>query len=99
MYDRNIETALERLCALLEKDEELAQDARFLCPRLLENDKDIYRLIHDKPIFLEFYEVLLHEQAKLGILEAEENHAFVMATARSSIIKFFMLYCRQTAFL
>ena len=88
VYDRNIEMALERLCALLEKDEALAPHKRFYALRLLENDKDIYRLIHDKPIFLEFYEVLLHEQAKLGILEAEENHAFVMASARSSIIKF-----------
>jgi len=88
VFDRNIETALERLCALLEKDEELALHARFYALRLLENDKDIYRLIHDKPIFLEFYEVLLHEQAKLGILEAEENHAFAMSSARSSIIKF-----------
>jgi len=88
VYDRNIEAALERLSALLHKDEEFTCKARFYALRLLENDKDIYRLIHDKPIFLEFYEVLLQEQAKLGILEAEENHAFVMAGARSAIIKF-----------
>lgn len=96
VYDRNIESSLERLGELLQKEEELSLKSRFYALRLLENDKEIYRLIHDKPMFVEFYEALIEEQAKLGILEAEENHAFVMASARQSIIKYLVTLCVKT---
>lgn len=88
VYSRNIEDSLERLSHMLSKDETIASHARFYALRLLENDKDIYRLIHDKPIFIEFYEALLQEQEKLGILQGEDNSAFVMSSARNSIIKY-----------
>lgn len=88
VYDRNIESSIERLSLLLAKDEELAPQKRFYALRLLENDKDIYRIVHDKPIFLELHEVLTHEYTHLGILEGEDNHAFVMNSARVGIIKF-----------
>ena len=88
IYDRHIESSIEAVCRVLEKEEDFASNKRFYALRLLENDKDIYRLLHDKPIFLELYDVLSKELVHLGILEAEENHAFVMASARLDIIKF-----------
>ena len=88
VYNRNIEASLERLSHILAKEPTIASHARFYALRLLENDKDIYRLMHDKPIFIEFYEALLQEQEKLGVLQGEDNSAFVMSAARNSIIQY-----------
>jgi len=86
-YDNNIEEALLKPIAILQKDEELYNDARFIVVRLLENDKDAYKIVHDRPIFLEFHEEFSRSCENLKVLANEDSTSEVMANARISMAK------------
>lgn len=87
VYDRTIEEALERLGEKLQADPELKPDARRLALRLLENDRDAYRLIHDKPVFIEFHDALLKEREDLGALMGQKSAAHALGAARVAIAR------------
>lgn len=86
-YGANIERAIEKPAEILKKDPELAKLARFITLRLFENDKDIYKIVHDKPVFLEFHEEFNKSCENLKIVANEETTSEVMANARISMAR------------
>jgi len=86
-YDQNIEEALTKLSDSLSVDSDLKAYARFIAIRLLENDKEIYRIVHDKPVFLDFHDVFTKESENLRTLAGEDDTPSVIANARISIAK------------
>jgi len=86
-YDQNIEDAITALSVSLSKDAQLKPKARFSVLRLLENDKEVYREVHDKPVFLEFHDLFAKESENLRTLAGEDDTVSVMANARISIAK------------
>ncbi len=86
-YDQNIEDAITALSVSLSKDAQLKPKARFSVLRLLENDKEVYREVHDKPVFLEFHDLFVKESENLRTLVGEDDTVSVMANARISIAK------------
>lgn len=86
-YDVHIEEAINTLGASLSKDMDLKPFARFTAIRLLENDKEMYKIVHDKPVFLEFHDVFTKESENLRTLAGEDDTSSVMASARVSTAK------------
>lgn len=86
-YDGHIEEAISTLGASLSKDADLKPYARFAAIRLLENDKEMYKIVHDKPVFLEFHDVFTKESENLRTLAGEDDTPSVMAAARVSTAK------------
>lgn len=86
-YDQNIDNAVTTLANSLSKDADLRAYAKFAAIRLLENDKEMYRLVHDKPVFLEFHDVFTKESENLRTLAGEDDTPTVMANAKISIAK------------
>ncbi len=86
-YDQNIEETITKLSASLSRDQELSSYARFSAIRLLENDKEMYKTVHDKPVFLEFHDVFTKESENLRTLAGEDDTPTVIANARISIAK------------
>lgn len=86
-YDQHIDEAIVKLSKILEKDSDLAPYARFAAIRLLENDREMYRVVHDKPVFLEFHDVFTKESENLRTLAGEDDTPTVMANAKISIAK------------
>ncbi len=87
VYDNHIEAALEAPIEVLEKDPELTENARFITLRLLENDKNIYKQVHDRPIFLDFHEVFNRSCENLKILSNEDSTAEAIVNSRISLSK------------
>ncbi|WP_200762306.1 ferrous iron transport protein B [Nitrosophilus alvini] len=88
-YDEKIEEEIEKLSHILLKsphfnDKDLA---RFYIIRLLEKDEDVYKIIHDLPIFIEFHEALGESYKKLKIEFDEESVADVLAYERNALAK------------
>jgi len=86
-YDHRIEDALRTPIEILQKDSELTADARFIALRLFETDKDMYRLIHERPVFLEFHEEFNRSSEDLKALMDEDSASQVMANARIAMAK------------
>ncbi len=86
-YDGHIEEAIATLGASLAKDADLKPYARFAAIRLLENDKEMYKIVHDKPVFLEFHDIFTKESENLRTLVGEDDTPSVMASARVSTAK------------
>jgi ferrous iron transport protein B len=86
-YDQNIEEAISKLSESLSHDPDLKPYARFSAIRLLENDKEMYKIVHDKPVFLEFHDVFTKESENLRTLAGEDDTPTVIANARISIAK------------
>lgn len=90
-YDRHVETAIAELEQRLVRDVQLAERARFHALRLLEEDRDIYRMIHDKPVFISVLESLERVRRQLALLSGEEDTCMVMAQARAGMIRFMLV--------
>lgn len=86
-YERHVEEALQKMEKQLASDVELCDKARFLSVRMLEEDKDVYKLLHDRPSFMEFYEVYQKESKNLAMILKEKNSIDVMDVARLSAIQ------------
>ncbi|MGE4398679.1 MAG: ferrous iron transport protein B [Campylobacterales bacterium] len=86
-YDQNIDEAITELSNSLAKDSDLKPYAKFAAIRLLENDKEMYRIVHDKPVFLEFHDVFTKTSENLRTLAGEDDTPTVMANAKISIAK------------
>ncbi len=86
-YDQNIDEAITELSNSLAKDADLKPYAKFAAIRLLENDKEMYRIVHDKPVFLEFHDVFTKTSENLRTLAGEDDTPTVMANAKISIAK------------
>ncbi len=88
-YNEKIEYEIEKLKKILLKsphfhDPELA---RFYVIRLLEKDEDIYKIVHDLPIFLELHEVLGESIKRLKLEFDEDSVSDILADERNSLAK------------
>jgi ferrous iron transport protein B len=86
-YDHRIEELISSSVAILEKDRELGLSPRFVALRLFENDKDIYKIIHERPVFLEFHEEFGRASEDLRALLNEDTTAEVMTNARIAMAR------------
>ncbi len=86
-YDQNIDEAITILSNSLAKDADLKPYAKFAAIRLLENDKEMYKIVHDKPIFLEFHDLFTKVSENLRTLAGEDDTVAVMSNAKISIAK------------
>lgn len=86
-YDQHIDEAISKLAQSLSKDKDLAPYAKFTAIRLLENDKEMYKIVHDKPVFLEFHDIFTKESENLRTLAGEDDTPAVMVNAKISIAK------------
>lgn len=86
-YDQKIEEAVERLSTILATDTALKNRARFLTLRLLENDRDAYRLVHDRPVFMGFQEQFFLACENLRTLFDEESTAALLSDARVALAR------------
>ncbi|BCD68023.1 ferrous iron transport protein B [Nitratiruptor sp. YY09-18] len=88
-YNERIEEEIEKLSKILLKSSHFNDPdlARFYVIRLFENDEDIYKIIHDLPIFLEFHEAMGESMRRLQLEFDEESVADILANERNSIAK------------
>ncbi len=86
-YDQNIDEAITELSVSLAKDADLRPFAKFVAIRLLENDKEMYKIVHDKPVFLEFHDIFTKVSENLRTLAGEDDTPTVMTNAKISIAK------------
>ncbi len=96
-YDERIEEEIERLSEILLKSPKFisADMARFFVVRLLEKDPDIYKIVHDLPIFLELHEELGKSIHRLKLGFDEESAADIIANERNAIAKSLVMQCMQ----
>ncbi len=85
-YDERIEREIDTLCRILEK-EDFALSSRFIAVRLLQEDPDIYRLVHDRPVFLELHEHLQQAMERLKIECAQESLKEIFTDERVALAK------------
>ena len=88
-YNEKIEEEIEKLSSILLKSPHFKdkEEARFYIIRLLEKDEDIYKIIHDLPIFLELHEALGDSIKKLKLEFDEENVTDILADERNALAK------------
>jgi len=85
-YDERIEEEAEKIAEILKK-EDFPLPPRFLAIRLLQEDRDIYQMVHDRPIFLEVHEPLQKAIERLKIEFDEESVKDVFADERVALAK------------
>ncbi len=85
-YDERIEEEARKIAKILEK-EKFKLPARFIAIRLLQEDPDIYQMVHDRPIFLEVHEPLQKAIERLKIEFDEEDIKDVFADERVALAK------------
>ncbi len=85
-YDEKIEKRASKLASILKKGD-FKLPPRFLAIRLLQEDKDIYKIVHDHPIFLEIHEPLQRAIERLKIEFDENDIKDVFANERTALAK------------
>ncbi len=85
-YDEKIERRARRLSEILQKGD-FKLPARFIAIRLLQEDRDIYQMVHDQPIFLEIHEPLQRAIERLKIEFDEEDIKDVFVDERMALAK------------
>ncbi len=88
-YNEKIEEEIEELTKILLKSPHFSDKnhARFYIIRLLENDEDIYKIVHDLPIFLELHEALGESIKRLKLEFDAESVSDIFADERSAIAR------------
>lgn len=87
-YNLNIEKSITILSKILKTAGFDENTSRFYSIRLLENDKDIYKLIHAQPVFFDIYEKIKEEKENISRLESQIDSTSTMSSVRMSISKF-----------
>ncbi len=88
-YNEKIEEEIVKLSNILMKSPHFndKEESRFFIIRLLEKDEDIYKIVHDLPIFLELHEELGESIKKLKLEFDEESVADIFTDERNSLAK------------
>ncbi len=88
-YDERIEEQIEKLVKVLHKSPHFKDpdEARFIAIRLLDRDEDVYRTIHDLPIFIELHEMLGKIYRDLELEFDEESTTDIMNDERYALSK------------
>jgi ferrous iron transport protein B len=88
-YDERIEAQIEKLVKVLHKSPHFKDPdyARFIAIRLLDRDEDIYKIVHDLPIFIELHEMLGKIYRELELEYDEESTADILSDERYALAK------------
>ncbi|WP_281951041.1 ferrous iron transport protein B [Nitrosophilus kaiyonis] len=88
-YNEKIEDEIENISKILMKSPHFKDKdlARFYVIRLLEKDEDIYKIVHDLPIFLELHEELGESIKRLKLEFDEDSVADILANERNALSK------------
>ncbi|WP_456450881.1 ferrous iron transport protein B [Hydrogenimonas sp.] len=88
-YDERIEAQIEKLVKVLHKSPHFKDPdyARFIAIRLLDRDEDIYKVVHDLPIFIELHEMLGKIYRELELEYDEESTADILSDERYALAK------------
>ncbi|MBC8343670.1 MAG: ferrous iron transport protein B, partial [Bacteroidetes bacterium] len=94
-YQPEIEERVDKLSLILQQDEELLKiyPSRWMAVKLLENDKLVYDLVHERPIWIKVYSQLLDAnkffESKFGedaeLLITQNRHSFIKGAIREAV--------------
>ncbi len=86
-YNERIELRIEKLASTLKKSPHFQNPefARFVAIRLLDRDENIYKIIHDLPIFIEVHDMLEKMYKKLEAEFDEESTADILSNERAAL--------------
>ncbi len=92
-YDERIEEQIEKLIKVLHKSPHFKDpdEARFIAIRLLDRDEEIYKIIHDLPIFIELHEMLGQIYRELEMEFDEESTSDILSDERYAMAKALVL--------
>jgi len=88
-YEQRIEEQVDRIVKVLHKSPHFKDPeyARFIAIRLLDRDEDIYKIIHDLPIFIELHEMLGKIYRELELEYDEESTSDILSDERYALSK------------
>ncbi len=88
-YNEKIEQRIEDLAKILRKSQHFRDKdySRFIAIRLLDRDENIYKIIHDLPIFIEAHKALEKMYAKLEAEFDEDSTTDILANERVAIAR------------
>ncbi len=88
-YNEKIEQRIEDLAKILQKSQHFRDKdySRFIAIRLLDRDENIYKIIHDLPIFIEAHKALEKMYAKLEAEFDEDSTTDILANERVAIAR------------
>jgi ferrous iron transport protein B len=88
-YDERIEEQIEKIVKILHKSPHFKDSdyARFIAVRLLDRDENIYKVIHDLPIFIELHELLGKIYRELELEFDEESTSNILSDERYALSK------------
>ena len=92
-YDERIEEQIEKIVKILHKSPHFRDPdhARFIAIRLLDRDEEVYRIIHDLPIFIELHELLGKIYRELELEYDEESTSDILSDERYALSKALVL--------
>ncbi len=86
-YNERVELRIEKLSKTLQKSPHFKDEkyARFVAIRLLDRDEQVYKIIHDLPIFIEVHEILEKMYKKLEAEFDEESTSDILSNERAAL--------------
>ncbi len=86
-YNERVELRVEKLSKTLQKSPHFKDEkyARFVAIRLLDRDEQVYKIIHDLPIFIEVHEMLEKMYKKLEAEFDEESTSDILSNERAAL--------------
>ncbi len=86
-YDERVESRIEELAKTLRKSPHFKDEdySRFIAIRLLDRDENVYKIIHDLPIFIEVHNLLEKMYKELEAEFDEESTTDILANERAAI--------------
>ncbi|NOX16611.1 MAG: ferrous iron transport protein B [Epsilonproteobacteria bacterium] len=86
-YNEKVEQRIEELAKILRKSPHFKSEdySRFLAIRLIDRDENIYKMIHDLPIFIEAHNALEKMYKDLESEFDEESTTDILANERAAI--------------
>lgn len=86
-YAQKIEDRIKELTDVLQKSPHFkdANYARFVAIRLIDKDEDIYKIIHDLPIFIEAHNILEKIYSSLAAEFDEDSTVDILSNERAAI--------------
>jgi len=86
-YSERVELRIEKLISLLTKSPHFKDKdyARFIAIRLLDRDENIYKIIHDLPIWIDVHDVLEKMYKKLEAEFDEDSTSDILSNERAAL--------------
>ena len=86
-YSERVELRIEKLVSILKKSPHFKDPdyARFIAIRLLDRDENIYKIIHDLPVWIEVHDMLEKMYKKLEAEFDEESTTDILSNERAAL--------------